>query len=128
MTPCGLVDKYQHPEEPAAYTFSHVLPSVLQRFLKQLVSEARNKTDVTVTVTALLLFCDATEHSGLTVGRQPVQLSGSDQRSMFCTMKHNGDHGMVSPLFYDVTPRHRVNGVQRFGTTTATKHRAQFTQ
>jgi hypothetical protein len=26
---------------------------------------------------------------------QPVQLSGSDQCSVFCTMKHNGDHGVV---------------------------------
>jgi hypothetical protein len=63
VTPCGLVDKYQHPEEPAASTFNHVLPSVLH-FLKQLVSEVRNKTDVN----ALLLFCNATEHYGLTVG------------------------------------------------------------
>lgn len=120
MTPCGLVHKYQQPEKPAASTFNHVLHSVTH-FLKQPLSEVRNKTDVT----GLLLFCNATEHSGLTVG---ILYSILNLTSVQCFLLGNTMGIKMSPLFWDEMPRHRVNGVQHFGTTTATKHLAPFTQ
>jgi len=114
------VSQYQHPEEPAASTFNHILPSVLH-FLNQLVSEVRNKTDVT----GLLLFCNTTEHAGLTDG---ILYSILNLTNVQCFVLGNTMGITVSPLFWDVMPRHRVNGVQHFGITTVTKHRAPFTQ
>jgi len=91
VTPCGLVDKYQHPEEPAASTFSSTFSWTACKWSKKL-----NRCDWLTTI----LQCNTAFWFD---SWHPVQHSESDQCSMFCIRKHNGDHSVSALLGRDAT-------------------------
>jgi hypothetical protein len=92
VTPCSLVDKYQHPEKPAASTFNHVLPSVLH-FLKQLVSEEKNKTE------HWLPYCYCAMQQSILVSQLATCYSILDLTSVQCFVLRN-TMGITVSLFF----------------------------